>query len=270
VVAAVADPNHRVRGGGARALRAAGIEVLLGCLEQEAREQNRVFFTALARLRPHVTLKAAMSLDGKIAAFDRQSRWITGAEARREAHRLRRESDAVMVGIETALADDPALTVRLDAPWPREPFRIVVDSRARLPLDARLIDSGSPARVILAVTDQAPVEHATRLEERGLAVLSCKSRDGRVDLADLCARLFAMEITSLLLEGGSALNGAFLEAGLIDRVAVFLAPMLIGGVHAPTAVGGHGLALSDAIRLTSVSVIPIGGDWLIEGDVVSA
>ena len=267
VVVAVGDPNPRVRGGGACALRDAGLEVLLGCLEEEARACNRVFLAAMERLRSHVTLKCAMTLDGKIAAFDRSARWITGEAARLEAHRLRGHSDAVMVGIGTVLADDPALTVRLDPPWPREPMRVVLDSRARLPLTARVIDSGSPSRVVVAVADEAPVERVTRLEARGVTVLSCKSRDGRVDPADLCARLFALDVTGVLLEGGSELNWAFVEAGLVDRVAIFIAPLLIGGALAPTAVGGRGLLLPEALRLRSLEARLVGRDWLIEGDI---
>src|SRR5262249_11792968 len=163
---AVRDPNPRVAGGGASALRTAGIEVVVGCQEAEARAVNRPFFTAMERHRPHVTLKCAMTLDGKIAAFDRSARWITGEEARPAGHHLRAESDAVAIGIGTALADDPELTVRLEPPWPREPLRLVVDSTARLPLDARLIRAADPARVLVAVTERAPVERVAALEAR--------------------------------------------------------------------------------------------------------
>src|SRR6266511_2522336 len=188
VVAATSDPNPRVRGEGAEALRRAGVDVFVGCLESEARTLNRVFFTAVEGLRPHVTLKCAMTLDGKIAASDRSSRWITGEAARREAHRLRSESDA-----------------------------IVVDSRCRLPLTARLIAAGDPGRVLVAVADDAPAHHVEALASRGVMVLHCKSRDGRVDVSDLCGRLFALDIHGVLLEGGSELSWAFLEAGLVDR-----------------------------------------------------
>jgi diaminohydroxyphosphoribosylaminopyrimidine deaminase/5-amino-6-(5-phosphoribosylamino)uracil reductase len=270
VVAAAADPNPRVRGGGADALRAAGIAVTLGCCEAEARAANRVFFTAVAEGRPHVTLKWAMTLDGKIAAFDGRSRWITGERARVEAHRLRSESDAVAVGIGTALADDPALDVRLSTPWPREPLRVVVDSRARLPVEARLIRAGQPSRVVVAVTDRAPVDRIARLEDQGVQILRAKSDGDRVDVADLAARLFALDVTAMLVEGGGELHASFVHARLVDRVAVFIAPKLIGGAAAPTSVAGHGLALPDALHLESSTARPLGPDWLIEGDVVRA
>jgi diaminohydroxyphosphoribosylaminopyrimidine deaminase/5-amino-6-(5-phosphoribosylamino)uracil reductase len=268
VVVAVADPNPRVRGGGAQALRQAGVEVEMGCLEEDARALNRIFLTAMERVRPHVTLKCAMTLDGKIAAFDRNARWITGEAARREAHRLRSENDAVMVGIGTVLADDPALTIRCDPPWPREPLRVVVDSRARLPRDARVIGSGTPGRVVVAVADEAPAERVARLEAAGVTVLGCKSREGRVDPTDLLARLFALDVTGVLLEGGGELNWAFVEAGLVDRVAMFIAPLLIGGAQAPSAVGGRGFLLPGALRLRSLAARQVGSDWLLEGDIL--
>jgi diaminohydroxyphosphoribosylaminopyrimidine deaminase / 5-amino-6-(5-phosphoribosylamino)uracil reductase len=266
-VVAVADPNPRVIGGGASALRDAGVDVLMGCLEADARAANRVFFTAMKRGRPHVTLKWAMTLDGKIAAFDRGARWITGEPARAEAHRLRSVSDAVVVGIGTVLADDPGLDVRLPTPWPREPLRVVVDSTARLPTTARIIGAGSPARVVVAVADAAPDARVARLVSLGVTVLACKSNGSRVDVSDLAAQLYAMDVMGMLVEGGSALHASFVEAGLVDRVAVFVAPKLIGGTTAPTAVGGRGLRLPDALRLDSPVARPVGEDWLIEGDV---
>jgi diaminohydroxyphosphoribosylaminopyrimidine deaminase/5-amino-6-(5-phosphoribosylamino)uracil reductase len=267
VVAATRDPNPRVTGGGAAALTAAGIEVDLGCLERDARELNHAFFTAIEQQRPHVTAKWAMTLDGKIAAHDRRSRWITGEAARREAHRLRSESDAIVTGIGTVLADDPALTVRLEQPWPREPYRVVVDSRARLPLDAALLRTGTPARVLVAVGEDAPAARVAGLASAGASVLQCKSRDRRVDVADVCARLFALDAIAVLLEAGGELTGAFMQAGLVDRVAVFVAPKLVGGVTAPTPVGGPGLSLGDAVRLDGLTARPLGDDWLLEGRV---
>jgi diaminohydroxyphosphoribosylaminopyrimidine deaminase/5-amino-6-(5-phosphoribosylamino)uracil reductase len=267
VVAATRDPNPRVTGGGAAALAAASIEVEVGCLEREARELNQAFFTATALQRPHVTAKWAMTLDGKIAAHDRQSRWITGEPARREVHRLRSEADAIVTGIGTVLADDPALTVRLEQPWPREPYRVVVDGRARLPLEAAMLRVGTRARILVAVGEDAPAGRVAGLASSGVTVLQCKSRDGRVDVADLCARLFALDVIAVLLEAGSELTGAFVQAGLIDRVAAFVAPKVLGGSDAPTPAGGPGLPLGDALRLSDLTARPLGGDWLLEGRV---
>ena len=268
VVSATRDPNPRVKGGGTAALATAGVEVTTPCLEREARDLNRAFFTAVERQRPHVTVKWAMTLDGKIASFDRRSQWITGEAARQEGHRLRSQSDAIVTGIGTVLADDPALTVRLAQPWPREPYRVVVDSRARLPLDAKLLQTGRRSRVLVAVGEAAAPQRLAALETAGVTVLACKSREGRVDVADLGARLLALDVTAVLLEAGSELTGAFVQAGLVDRVAAFVAPTLLGGADAPTSVGGPGLALANALSLTNMTVRPIGADWLIEADVI--
>lgn len=271
VVAAMADPNPRVVGGGRAALAGAGIEVALGCRSREALHLNRAFVVAARWGRPHVTLKWAATLDGKIADGQGASRWITGPGARLEAHRLRSRADAVVVGIGTALADDPALDVRLGAPWPREPLRVVVDSTARLPAAARVIRGSDgarrPERAVIAVTDSAEPARVAALEARGVTILRCKSQDGRVDVADLLARLGALDTMSALVEGGGRLAGAFLEAGVVDRVVAFVAPVLLGGAAAPGAVGGLGLALPDGVRLGEVAIRPVQGDWVIEGDV---
>jgi diaminohydroxyphosphoribosylaminopyrimidine deaminase/5-amino-6-(5-phosphoribosylamino)uracil reductase len=268
VVAATRDPNPRVPGGGAAALSRAGVEVTLGCREGEAIALNRAFITVARRGRPHVTLKWAATLDGATADVRHRSRWITGSEARLEAHRMRSRADAVVVGIGTALADDPALDVRLGAPWPREPFRVVVDSRARLPVTARLIGAGKPERALVAVTDAADPGRLESLETRGVTVLRCKSQEGQVDVSDLVSRLGALDVGGILVEGGGKLAWAFLEAGLVDRVVAFTAPMLLGGAAAPRAVGGAGLLLPEAVRLEGIGVRPMGTDWMMEADVV--
>jgi diaminohydroxyphosphoribosylaminopyrimidine deaminase/5-amino-6-(5-phosphoribosylamino)uracil reductase len=271
VVAAMADPNPRVLGGGTTALAAAGIEVTLGCREREALGLNRAFVTMARRGRPHVTLKWAATIDGKIADGGRASRWITGAGARLEAHRLRSRADAVIVGSGTALADDPALDVRLATPWPREPLRVVVDSRGRLPLEARVIrgsdGTARPERAVIAVTDAADPERLAALESRGVTVLRCKAQDGRVDLADLLVRLGTMDVIGVLVEGGAQLAGSFVEAGLVDRVVAFGAPMLLGGGGAPGPVAGAGLPLRGGARLRDVTLRAVEEDWVIEGDV---
>jgi len=267
VVVAVLDPNPRVSGAGVAALRQAGLEVSAGCLEEEARRLNRPFFTWVTERRPFVTLKVAMSLDGKIAGWDRSSRWITGEAARREGHRLRSEADAIAVGISTILADDPELTVRLEPAWPREPYRVVVDSHGRTPVTARVIAAGRPERTLIAVTESAPGDRLRALEAAGSQVLRLPSRDGRVDLNALMADLAQREVTALLLEGGGELNAGFLEAGLVDRVLVFVAPMLLGGRQSPTPLEGPGRGLKEAFRLTGMTVRAMGEDLLIEGDI---
>jgi diaminohydroxyphosphoribosylaminopyrimidine deaminase / 5-amino-6-(5-phosphoribosylamino)uracil reductase len=270
VVVATRDPNPRVAGGGAGLLSRAGLEVTLGCREGEAVTLNRVFLTAARLGRPHVTIKWAATLDGATADTQGLSRWISGPEARLESHRLRSRADAVVVGIGTALADDPALDVRLAGPWPREPFRVVVDSRARLAATARLVGAGKPERALVAVTDAAELERLRSLEARGVTVLRCKAQDGHVDIGDLVTRLGALDVAGILVEGGGQLAGAFIEARLVDRIVAFTAPMLLGGATAPKAVGGPGLLLPEAIRLDAITARPIGRDWMVEADVVRA
>jgi len=267
VVVATGDPNPLVNGRGIETLRRAGIAVEVGLLEAEARAQNRGFFTWITARRPHVTLKTAMTLDGKLADAHGGSRWITGEAARAEAHRLRSRADAVVVGIGTALADDPELTVRLGTPWPREPYRVVVDSQARLPADARLIRAGTPSRAVVAVGPRADARRAHALEAAGATVVECPDGGGGVDLRHLLTWLAAREVTSLLLEGGGGLNAGFIESGLVDRVAVFVAPLVLGGRSAVTPVEGGGRALKEALRIVRATSRWIGEDLLIEGDI---
>jgi diaminohydroxyphosphoribosylaminopyrimidine deaminase/5-amino-6-(5-phosphoribosylamino)uracil reductase len=267
VIAALADPDPRVAGRGFAILREAGVDVAIGTLQGEAASQNRAFFTSVRRGRPHVTVKMAMTLDGKIADRDGTSRWITGEAARQEAHRLRSEADAILVGVGTVLADDPALTVRRERAWPREPYRVVLDSAARTPADARVVRGPTPARTLVVTGDGAPPDRIRDLEAAGALVVSAGDRDGRVDLRAMLAELHRREVRSLLVEGGAEVNGAFLAAGLVDRVAVFMALVLLGGRGATPAVGGPGLALANALRLRDVAVRSVGADLLLEGDV---
>lgn len=268
VVFAVADPNPLVGGRGRAALEAAGVAVTSGVLSPEATCQNRVFLTAMRAGRPHVTLKAAMTLDGKLADLHGASKWITGEEARRQAQRLRSEADAIVVGIGTVLADDPALTVRLDRPWPREPYRVVLDTGARTPPAARLIASGTPSRALVAVGPAAGAERIRGLETAGAEVLRLTAADGRVDLPALLAVLHAREVRGVLVEGGGEVHAAFLAAALVDHVAIFVAPRLLGGRTAPSLIGGPGTELKSAPRLEALSVRTIGEDLLIEADIV--
>ena len=267
IVAACRDPNPRVDGRGLAALRAAGIEVTLGVGEAEARALNRAFFSFVTTGRPHVTLKTAMTLDGKIAAWDGTSRWISGEAARAEAHRLRFLADAVLVGIGTVLKDDPALTVRLpDAP-PKQPFRVVVDSRLRIRPDARVLTAGDPSRTIVAGAAPLRGRRAAALRARGVRVLELPRDGRRVSLGALLAALAELDVVAVLAEGGAELGAGLLDAGLVDRVAFFVAPRLLGGRAAPGPVGGVGRAMKEALSVTGLSYRMIGEDLLIEGDV---
>ena len=268
VVAAMHDPNPLVGGGGAEQLRAAGVAVDVGVLADEAQRLNRPWLTAMRERRPHVTLKAAATLDGKLADVHGTSKWITGEAARQRAHRLRSESDAIVVGVTTARRDDPALTVRLAEPWPREPYRVVLDTAARLDPQARLIHAGTPARALVAVGGQAPADRVRSLAATGATVLRCRTREERIDPAALLEELFAREVRAVLVEGGGETHAAFADAGLVDHVALFVAPLLLGGRGATGVIGGPGRELKSALRLGALSVTTLGDDLLIEADVV--
>lgn len=266
VVAACLDPNPRVNGAGLELLRAAGIAVEAGVMEAEARRLNQAYCKHITTGLPFVALKAAMSLDGKIATARGESKWITGERARAAAHRLRAQHDAVMVGVGTVLADDPQLTVR--AARGRTPLRVVVDSRARTPPRARLLTADERPPVI-AVTRDAPEARVRRLEGAGGQVWRVGARAGKVDVKRLMKKLGAEGVLSVLVEGGGTLAAAVLAAGLVDRVYFFVAPRLIGGVGALTPVEGAGVSrLAEAWRIEALQVRRVGQDLLVSGDVV--
>jgi len=266
VMSATLDPNPQVGGRGLALLREAGLRADVGLLEAEAVRLNEVFFTYMTSGRPFVTLKAAISLDGKIATVTGESRWITGEAARRRVHEMRNEVDAVLVGIGTILRDDPLLTTRLGVPGQRDPVRVIVDNLARLPAKARVINSASAAPTLVAVGPKAPAYKVERLREAGATVLVLEQSARRISLAALMQALVAREITSVLIEGGAEIHASALAEGIVDKVAFFLAPLLIGGKTAPSALGGPGIEkLADAVRLRDVRFTPLGEDLLVEG-----
>jgi diaminohydroxyphosphoribosylaminopyrimidine deaminase / 5-amino-6-(5-phosphoribosylamino)uracil reductase len=267
VVAASGDPDARVDGRGFERLRAAGVAVTIGVAEAEARALNRAFFTFVATGRPHVTLKSAMTLDGRIAAWDGTSRWITGEAAREEAHRLRFQADAILVGVGTVLRDDPELTVRLPGAPAKEPLRVVADTRLRTPPGARLIRAGEPGRAILACAAPPPARRAAALRAAGARVLGLPRNERRIELRALLAELAALGVIGVLAEGGAELGAALLDAGLVDRVAFFVAPRLLGGRTAPGPLGGVGRALKEAVGVAGLTFRRVGEDLLLEGDV---
>ncbi|MCG0276914.1 MAG: bifunctional diaminohydroxyphosphoribosylaminopyrimidine deaminase/5-amino-6-(5-phosphoribosylamino)uracil reductase RibD [Thermanaeromonas sp.] len=264
VVIAMPDPNPKVAGEGIRQLKEAGIEVEVGVLAQEAGRLNEAFSKYITTGLPWVTMKVAMTLDGKIATRTGASRWITCEASRQKVHELRDTHDAVLVGIGTVLADDPLLTTRL--PGGRDAVRVILDSSLRLPLNAKVINPSSPAPTWVATTDRAPVEKIKELERLGVEVLILPSERGRVSWAALLKTLGEREITSVLLEGGAEVNASALENGIVDRVIVFIAPKIFGGREAPGPVGGAGISRPDeAWRLEEVEVQPSGTDIMITG-----
>lgn len=304
VVAAMLDPNPKVNGKGVQLLREAGIEVEIGLLEQEAQELNAAYIKHTTTGLPLVSLKAAMSLDGKIATRTGESKWITGERARRFAHKLRATHDAIMVGIGTVLADDPRLTVRGEegkrrrGEEERAPLRVVVDSMARTPPTGALLSADKRPPVI-AVTEAAPQERVEALRAAGAEVWviphplspsprlergnaphplapsppldyarGAQAERGSVDLVAVLRRLGEQQVQSVLVEGGGTLASAALAAGLVDRVYFFVAPLIIGGASAHTAVDGEGVArLAEAWRISNMKVRRIGEDVLIAGGI---
>jgi diaminohydroxyphosphoribosylaminopyrimidine deaminase/5-amino-6-(5-phosphoribosylamino)uracil reductase len=266
VVASCEDPNPAVRGKGFAALRAAGIQVDVGLCAEEARRLNEAFFSFIRLGRPFGILKAAASLDGKISTRTGDSRWITGESARQHVHHLRNEVDAVLVGIGTVLRDDPLLTTRLGIPDQRDPTRVIVDNLARLPLRAKVINRSSTAPTILAVSETAPRSRLEALEREGVQIIVVPGSPRRVSLRNLMEALGKLGFLSVMIEGGAEINASALREGVVDKVLLYLAPILIGGKAAPTAVGGDGIELLEqAIRLRDVRIERFAEDILIEG-----
>ena len=268
VVMAVLDPNDRVNGAGAKRLREAGIDVVVGVLRDEAERQNEIFRTVHLEQRPFVLYKTAMTLDGKIATRTGQSRWITGEPARNLVQRWRHELDAVAVGINTILLDDPLLTTRLEGG--RTPLKVVFDSVGRTPPDAALFEDdprGVPARVLIFATAKAAPARVDALRARGAEVVVTEESRGRSDLRAALDELWRRDVTSVLLEGGGTLAWSFFEEGSVDRVAWFVGPKLLGGKGA-SPLGGMGVAhMDEAIGLRDVRTERVGRDLLISGRV---
>ena len=265
VVVGMEDPNPLVAGKGSALLREAGIEVVCGVEEEALREQNRVFLKYISTKLPWVAMKTAMTLDGKIATRTGDSKWITGAEARAYVHELRHRFMAILVGIGTAVADDPLLNCRIEGRGVRQPIRVVVDSNARLSLDSQLVKTAGEYRTIVAHTRFAPEESVKALREAGVEMLLCKEKEGLVDVRNLLELLGQSGIDSILLEGGGSLNYTFLSEGLADELYAFIAPKIVGGMNAKTPVEGAGMEkMADAINLELENVLNVGHDVLLK------
>jgi diaminohydroxyphosphoribosylaminopyrimidine deaminase/5-amino-6-(5-phosphoribosylamino)uracil reductase len=268
VVAARRDPNPIVDGAGFRVLRDAGLAVQEGLLADEAADQNVAFLTHVRTGRPFVTLKMAASLDGKAVARDGTSKWITGSEARADVQRLRAWADAVVVGAGTVLADDPLLTVREPAfASARPPLRIVVDTAGRVPAAHRVFDGAAPT--LVATTERTPVDARRAWTDAGADVVVLdRDEAGGVSLRDLVETLGKRDVQGLLIEGGPTLAWSAIRDGVVDRVVLYLAPMMVGGHGAEGWLAGAGFAPIDrAARVDVVSVAPIGSDLRVVADV---
>ena len=266
VVVAAKDPNPKHAGRGFRILRRAGIEVEHGVLAEEATKLNEAFNHWIVQRTPFVTVKAAMTLDGKIATASGESKWITGEEARAEGMRLRAGADAILVGVNTVLADDPSLTVR-ETPKTKIQTsrlrRIVLDSQARTPLKAKVVSDEFAALTTIVVGKGAPARRIAALAKRA-QVWTAPLRGGRIDLRWVLKRLGGEKVTSLLVEGGGEVNASFLLGGFAQRVAFFYAPKILGGRDSRKAVAGEGArSLNEILNLSDVEWRRVGEDLMM-------
>jgi len=263
VVVGMKDPNPRVHGAGLKQLARAGIIVDAGVLGAECAAINRPYLKFVAEKRPWVTLKAAVTLDGRLAARGGDAKWVSGELSRLEAHRMRDTVDAILVGANTVRLDDPALTTRLPSGRGHDPKRVILDGRLTVPPEARAL----PGALVVCTEDADPARER-RLAKRGAEILRLRGKHGRVDLKALVRELGRREIVSLLVEGGGQVHGGFLAAGLADEVALFVAPKLIGAGGVPFIGVDGPKRMAEAWRLGAVSTRRLGDDILVVGDVL--
>ena len=265
VVIGMKDPNPFVHGRGIRQLKRAGLEVTCGVLEREAQELNRDFSHWMLRHTPYVIVKAAQSLDGKIATWAGDSKWITEKKSRVLSHELRASSDAILVGVNTILKDNPRLDTRL-ASIQRYPIKIVLDSFLRTPLSARIFSKKSRNRVIIVTTSRAGQKQWTRLERKAEVLLVPEKKKGFIDWKMLLRELGERGIVNLLIEGGGEVIGSAIREKIAHELYVFVAPKIIGGRGSVSAVGGEGVRfLKEAAHIRDLKVEPIGRDLLLRG-----
>lgn len=259
------DPNPLVNGEGIRILRANGIEVTTGVRKEECDRLNEIFFYYVQKKMPFVTMKYAMTMDGKIATTTGLSKWITGEIARRHVHETRNQYSAIMAGVGTILADDPQLTCRMDGG--KNPIRIVCDTSLRTPLTAQIVVTAKQVPTILA-TSCTDKEKWAAYEKKGCEILYIDTKNGHIDLWQLMQKLGEKQIDSILLEGGGTLNYSALESGIVQKVQAYIAPKIFGGAGAKTPVGGCGiLNPTDAVQLKNSKILQLGEDFLIESEV---
>jgi diaminohydroxyphosphoribosylaminopyrimidine deaminase / 5-amino-6-(5-phosphoribosylamino)uracil reductase len=257
VFVASVDPNPLVGGAGVKKMLEAGLDVQVGLMEEEAKALNKVFFHYISTGLPYVTLKTATSLDGKIATVTGESQWITGEEARKDVHQFRHTHDAILVGVNTVIKDNPSLTTRLEAGG-RNPVRVILDSTLRTPIESRVLNDRA-AQTIIVAGAQAEYEKIKQITELGIEVIKLETE--KVGISDMLKKLGDRGITSVYVEGGAEVHGSFLKEKAFQQVITYIAPKLLGGKHAPAAYGGAGIdRLEDTVPLEIRDVKQIGQD----------
>lgn len=265
-VVATVDPNPLVAGRGLAILEEAGIETTVGVLQEQAIRLNQFFFKYIKTRRPYVTIKSAMTLDGKIATASGDSRWVSGEESRRVVHQMRNTYDAIMVGIGTVLKDDPLLNTRLDSVDSRDPVRVIVDSKLDLPLESQIVRTSPGQNTLVFCSSHAEAARIEQLEQAGIEVIALPTENELLPLEQLLDELGRRELCSLLVEGGAEINANLIENGLADKIYLFIAPKIVGGRAAPSPVGGIGAGLMrDAIPVMSLETTVSGQDLLLTG-----
>ncbi|WP_423243313.1 bifunctional diaminohydroxyphosphoribosylaminopyrimidine deaminase/5-amino-6-(5-phosphoribosylamino)uracil reductase RibD [Clostridium rectalis] len=265
VVIGMMDPNPLVSGSGIKILKNNGIEVITGIMEKEVKKLNEVFIKYIKEKLPFCMIKTAMTLDGKIATYKGDSKWITNEKSRAFVHEIRNKYSAIMVGIGTVIKDNPSLTTRLKGNNLRNPIRIIVDSNGRIPLNSRILQE--EGKNIVVLTENAHSEKINMLKEKGVDIVITPNKHGKVDLTSLMRILGARGIDSVLIEGGGTLNYSCLKENIVDKINIFIAPKIIGGKEAKTPVEGEGIeGIKDSINLINVNIIKFDEDILIEAD----
>ena len=271
VVVAMEDPNPEVTGGGTKRLMDAGIPVTMGVLRAQAMKQNETFIKFVLTKKPFVTLKCAATLDGQLATRTGDSKWVTGEKARGRVHELRHLNDAILVGVNTIVLDDPQLTTRREGQKSKDPIRIVLDSRLSIPETAKVLRLDSESDTVIfsggnAGNDSCYAEKKERLEKMGVKVMETPLLNGRVDVNRVVETLGILRISSLLVEGGGRMIASFLKAGVVDKVIMFFAPKLLcGNDGVPVCQGAGPEKMDQALALSDITVKRLGDDVMIEG-----
>lgn len=263
VVIGMLDPNELVAGKSIEKLKKHGIEVIVGIKEEECKRMNEIFIKYITSKTPFIVLKSGMSLDGKIATYSGESKWITSKESREDSQNLRNRLHSIMVGVNTVIEDDPELTCRINTE--KKLTRIIVDSNLRIPLDSKVVKNQDKLTVI-ATTLSADENKKQALRDLGLKVIEVPEKNGRVDLKEFVKKLGKEGIDSILIEGGGTLNFSALEENIVDKVIFYIAPKILGGEHSKNSISGRGFSrLDDAVKLKDINYRTIGEDLVVEG-----